>query len=92
MLTVFSNLLGWGLAEASLFTRQVPNQLPELRESQLPVVVLVQGAHQLVHGPGVAGVLQEITERSSPWFILMGGWSLSECLSCPLMAQSSNVH
>lgn len=45
------------LTEASLFTRQGPEQLPELGESQLPVVVLVQRAHQLLHGPGITGVL-----------------------------------
>lgn len=74
------------LTEASLFARQVPNQLPELRERQLPIVVLVQRAHQLLHGPGVAGVLWEITESR------FNSFSLSERLLCHLMAQSSSVH
>lgn len=48
---------------AELFARQFPQQLPELGESQLPVVVLVQRAHELLDGGGVAGVLRE---RRSP--------------------------
>lgn len=44
-------------AEASLFARQLSDELPELGESQLPVVVLVQRAHELLDRPGVAGVL-----------------------------------
>lgn len=43
--------------EASLFARQLSDELPELGESQLPVVVLVQRAHELFDHPGVAGVL-----------------------------------
>lgn len=45
------------LAVTSLFARQFPDQLPELGERQLPVVVLVYGAHELVDHSGVAGVL-----------------------------------
>ncbi len=51
------------LSEASLFARQFSNQLPELGESQLPVVVLIQWAHELLDRPGIAGVLWVITER-----------------------------
>lgn len=53
------------LTEASLLARQFPNQLPELAESQLPVVVFIQGTHELLDGPGVAGVLlgDHIRER-----------------------------
>ena len=50
------------LTEASLFTRQFANQLPEFRESQLPVVVFVYGAHELVDHSRVAGILLRITE------------------------------
>lgn len=44
-------------AKAPLLGRQLPDQLPELGEGQLAVVVLIQGAHQLLDRPGVAGVL-----------------------------------
>lgn len=57
-----------GLTEASLFTRQGAEQLPELGEGQLPVVVLVQGAHQLRRGPGITGVLWVITDQSRARF------------------------
>lgn len=57
------------LTEASLFARQFSNQLPELSECQLPVVVLIQRAHELLDRPGVAGVLWVITERR-PWSLL----------------------
>lgn len=43
--------------EASLLGRQVSDEPPELGESQLPVVVLVLGAHELLDRAGGAGVL-----------------------------------
>lgn len=43
--------------EASLSARQLSDELPELGESQLPVVVFVHRAHELLDRPGVAGVL-----------------------------------
>ena len=46
------------LAEAALLARQLADQLPELEEGQLPVVVFVQRAHELVDGRGIAGVLR----------------------------------
>lgn len=55
------------LAEASLFARQLSHQLPELWEIQLPVVVFIQRAHELLDGPRIAGVLWVITERRRPW-------------------------
>lgn len=47
------------LSEAPLFARQLSNQLPELVERQLPVVVLILQAHELLHGLEVTGVLSE---------------------------------
>lgn len=50
------------LTEAPLFTRQFANQLPELGESQLPVVVFIYWAHELVDHSRVAGILLMMTE------------------------------
>lgn len=52
------------LTEAALFARQLSNQLPELWETQLPVVVFVQRAHELLDDAGIAGVLRV---RGRPW-------------------------
>lgn len=64
MLGAAPSRVRWRLTEASLFTRQGAEQLPELWEGQLPVVVLVQRAHQLRHRLGITGVLWVITGHS----------------------------
>lgn len=45
------------LTEAALLARKFSNELPELGESQLPVVVLIERAHERVDRPGAAEVL-----------------------------------
>lgn len=54
------------LAEATLLACQFSNQLPEFRERQLPIVVFIQGAHELVDRCRVVSVLWVITKKT-PW-------------------------
>lgn len=87
------------LTEASLCARQLPKQLPELRESQLPVVVFIQWAHELVDGSRITGVLcggggggGGGDDREETLIIIQSLWTISysERLSCHLMAEERN--
>lgn len=82
------------LTEASLLARQFSNQLPELGESQLPVVVFIQWAHELVDDSGITGILQRVITKNSSGSIQYNDLRCSiiyfETLSCHLMVEWSN--
>lgn len=61
---IISNCLSLKLlAEATMCACQFANQLPEFLKCQFPVIVLIQGAHELVDHSRIAGILQVISKN-----------------------------
>lgn len=49
--------------KAPLLVGKFSNQLPKLQKCQLPIVVFVQRAHELLDHDWIAGILQAIREE-----------------------------